>query len=89
MNEDNIRTSIIEVLNKFVEPVDTATIDPNLTFHEQFEFDSIDFINFASLVGSTLQVEIPEEDYYRLATLNGCVDYLASRMTAAAETRPS
>jgi acyl carrier protein len=88
MTEDPIKMQVIEILNRFVEQADTADIDADVSFHEQFDFDSIDYINFVSALGSAVRVTIPEEDYYRLATLNGCVAYLTPRLTPAAETAP-
>jgi acyl carrier protein len=88
MTEDPIKTQVIEILNRFVEQADTADIDADVSFHEQFDFDSIDYINFVSALGTAVQVTIPEEDYYQLATLNGCIAYLTPRLTAAAESQP-
>jgi len=37
---------------------------------------AMDFLNFVIAVHAALHVEIPEADYPKLATLDGCVDYL-------------
>ncbi|WP_447974732.1 hypothetical protein [Nitrospira sp. Kam-Ns4a] len=36
----------------------------------------MDFLNFVIALHKTLGVEIPEEDYPKLASLNGCLAYL-------------
>ena len=41
--------------------------------------DSMDLLNFVIGLHKELAVDIPETDYPRLATLDGCVDYLAAR----------
>ena len=38
----------------------------------------MDFLNFMIGVHKALHVDIPEADYPKLATLNGCIEYLAS-----------
>ena len=43
----------------------------------------MDLLNFVIAVHAALHVEIPEADYPRLATLDGCVDYLASTENVA------
>jgi acyl carrier protein len=43
----------------------------------------MDFLNFIIAVHDTLHVEIPESDYAKVATLNGSIEYLASRLRAA------
>jgi len=38
----------------------------------------MDFLNFVIGLHHTLGVDIPESDYPKLATLEGCVQYLAA-----------
>ena len=40
----------------------------------------MDFLNFVIGVHKELHVEIPEADYPRLGTLDGCVAYLGERL---------
>jgi acyl carrier protein len=49
---------------------------------EQLDIDSIDFLNFVVGLDEVLHVSVPEGEYGALATLDGCVDYLAARMPA-------
>ena len=42
----------------------------------------MDFLNFVIGLHDTLGVDVPEQDYPQLATLNGAMDYLASRLPA-------
>jgi len=46
---------------------------------EQLDLDSMDFLNFAIGLNKAFGVDIPEADYRKLATLEGCVGYLAAR----------
>jgi acyl carrier protein len=43
----------------------------------------MDFLNFAIGLHKAFGVEIPEADYRQLATLDGCVAYLAARIKVA------
>jgi acyl carrier protein len=49
-----------------------------VSFRDQLDIDSMDFLNFVIAVHEALHVEIPEADYPKLITLNGCVAYLVS-----------
>jgi acyl carrier protein len=40
----------------------------------------MDSLNFVVGLHSTLGVEIPESDYPKLATLDGCVEYLMAEV---------
>jgi len=44
------------------------------------ELDSMDFLDIVMELRKRYGIEIPEEDYPKLATLNSCVDYLEPRM---------
>jgi acyl carrier protein len=55
-------------------------IDPKVRFNEQFEFDSMDFLNFVAGLHRATGLELPEKDYPRLATLEGAVGYLAEKL---------
>lgn len=68
---------MIKLRLRHVAPeADLDTLDPDRRFRDQFEFDSVDFLNFALALQAQLNMSIPEEDYPSLATLNGCIGYL-------------
>lgn len=54
-------------------------IEKETPFREQFEIDSMDFLNFIIALHEETRIEIPEADYPMLETLNGCVAYLQER----------
>lgn len=54
-------------------------IDPEMAFRDQFEFDSMDFLNFVIGLHQATGEEIPEADYLQLTSLNDCVAYLRAR----------
>jgi acyl carrier protein len=77
MTKDEIREIVLHVLGQIAPEADMSQIKPNLRIRDQLDIDSMDLLNFVVGLHKELQVEIPEADYPRLATLNGCVDYLA------------
>lgn len=76
---DQIRAAIFDVLGAIAPEVDPAAIDPEKPLREQVDIDSFDFLNVIIRLHETLGVDIPEQDYAKLLTLNGAVDYLATR----------
>ena len=80
MTRDEIRTSVLRVLGGIAPEADLSHIRPDQSFRDQLDLDSMDFLNFAIALHETLHVEIPEADYPKLATLNGCVEHLAALM---------
>jgi acyl carrier protein len=67
------------VLGEIAPEADLASIKPDVPFRNQLDLDSMDLLNFVIALDATLHVKIPEADYPKLATLDGCVDYLTAR----------
>jgi acyl carrier protein len=79
MTEDQIKKVALELIGKIAPEADIENLDPVERLRDQFDFDSVDFMNFAVALQGHLKVEIPEADYPQLATLNGCIAYLKSK----------
>jgi acyl carrier protein len=83
MDREAIERIALEALKKVAPEADCEGLDPEKRFRDQFEFDSVDFLNFINALQEKLKVEVPEIDYPKLATLRGCVDYLTPIMPNA------
>jgi acyl carrier protein len=57
--------------------LDAATIDLQADLQEEYDLDSMDFLNFVIGLHEITGTEIPEGDYPRLTSIDACVDYLA------------
>ncbi|MBI4401545.1 MAG: acyl carrier protein [Nitrospirae bacterium] len=83
LTTDEIKSLILRILGEIAPEADLASIKPDISFRDQLDIDSVDFLNFAIALHEELRVEIPEADYPKLATLNGCIEYLtAQRQTS-------
>jgi len=76
---DEIRAAIFDVLGAIAPEADPALIAPDRPLREQIDIDSFDFLNVIIRLHEALGVEIPEQDYAKLLTLNDAVDYLVTR----------
>jgi acyl carrier protein len=79
MKEEPLQNFILRILRQIAPEADLGSISPEKRFRDQFDFDSVDFLNFALALQDRLQIFIPEEDFPSLATLNGCIAYILSR----------
>lgn len=75
---DEIRAIVVRVLGEIAPEVDLGRIKPDVSFRDQLDLDSMDLLNFVIGLAEALHVDIPEADYPKLATLDGCVEHLAS-----------
>ncbi len=76
MDRESLARRVLELLTEVAPDVDPATVIPGADFRDQFDFDSMDTLNFAIALNRDLGVEVPEADYARLASLDKCVEYL-------------
>ena len=76
MPPDALRTAVLDGLLAVAPDVEAATLDPATPFRAQFDFDSMDQLNFILGLHRSLGVDVPEADYPQLATLDGTVEYL-------------
>ena len=79
MTKQEIRDKVLRVLGQIAPEADLSRIKPDLKIRDQLDIDSMDLLNWVIGLHRELKVEIPETDYPRLATLEGCIDYLAAR----------
>ena len=79
MTKDQVKKVVLRVLGQIAPEADLSQIKANLRIRDQLDIDSMDLLNFVIGLHKELKVEIPEADYPKLATLDGCIDYLAVR----------
>ena len=80
MNQEQLAARVLELVTGIAPDVEAASVIPGIDFRDQFDFDSMDTLNFAIALHRELGVEVPETDYSQLASLDKCVAYLAERV---------
>lgn len=80
MTREEIRSLVLRELGRIAPEADLSALPESAPLREQLEIDSMDLLNFATAIHEALGVDIPEADYERIASLQGCVDYLAARL---------
>lgn len=84
MNDETINRRIRETLTHIVPEAQDEAIDPNVAFRDQFEIDSLDYLNFVLALEKEFDVKVPETAYPRFGSLNGSVTYLTSLLAEKA-----
>lgn len=80
MTDGEIEQAVKQALYEVAPDIAGEPIEPDEAFREQFEIDSMDFLNFIIALNQATGVEIPEKDYPSLQSLSGAVDYLKRRL---------
>ena len=80
MTSDEIRGAIIEILSDIAPDEDLSDVKDDVPFREQLEMDSMDFLDIVMELRKRYRVQVPEEDYGELASMQTTVAYLEPRM---------
>ncbi|HUK41985.1 MAG TPA: phosphopantetheine-binding protein [Candidatus Acidoferrales bacterium] len=83
MTETEIREIVRQALSNVAPEVNLDAINPEKDLRDQIDIDSVDFLNFVIGLHKELKVDIPDADLPKLASLNSCIGYLASRLKQA------
>ncbi len=78
LSEDEMRSRILRILGEIAPEADTTSLRPDVSFRDQLDLDSMDFLNFVAALHKEFHIEIPEADYPKYMTLNGCLAQLSA-----------
>ena len=82
---EEIRATALRILAEIAPEADLASLKSDVSFRDQLDIDSMDFLNFVIALHEALHVEIPEADYPKLDSLNACANHLTSLLSAKTE----
>jgi acyl carrier protein len=84
VTRDEVRETVLRCLGDVAPEADPAHVKPDVSFRDQLDLDSMDFLNFVIALHQALGVDVPEIDYPKLATLDSCIEYLAEAVARRA-----
>ncbi len=80
MTKAEIREVVLEILQEIAPDENLDDLKDDVSFREQLELDSMDFLDIVMSLRKRYRVQIPEDDYPNLATMNSTVEYLQPLM---------
>ena len=82
MNDNDVRDLIAQVLHEVAPEIELDGVATDADLREELGLDSMDILNFAIGLSERTGVDVPERDYPRIVTLDGCADYLLAHLPA-------
>jgi acyl carrier protein len=79
VNEHDAREVLTELLHRIAPEIPMDAVDPDGDLTDEFDLDSMDFLNLVEGIHDRTGIDVPEHDYPRLASLTGAVRYLTGR----------
>ena len=76
--EEKVKQLIVEQLG-----VDEAEVTPNAHFIDDLGADSLDIVELVMTFEEAFEIEIPDEDAEKIATVKDAVDYIQSHLKSS------
>lgn len=80
MTPAEIRDAVLEILITINPDEDLSSLDDEQDFKSQLEMDSMDFLDIVMELRKRYGVQVPNEDYEHLESMNKTVAYLEPAM---------
>lgn len=80
MAPPEIRQVVLDILERIAPDEDLSHLDDSTPFQDQIELDSMDFLDIVMELRKQYRVQIPEEEYENLVTMDSTIDYLTPKL---------
>jgi len=84
MDIKDIERKLLALLTAIAPDVDPASVDFAREFRDQFDFDSMDALHFATAISDEFKIEVAETDYRKLLSLRGAGEFVQSKLAKGA-----
>ncbi len=82
MNREEVVLAVKDIIATIAPDEDLSDLDPSVRLRDQIELDSMDFLDIVMELRKLYGIQVPEQDYKELATLDSCVRYLHPKLAA-------
>ena len=80
MTAEETRQAVLEIIEEIAPDEDLSNVEGAVPLRDQMDLDSMDFLDIVMELRKRYNIEVPEDDYMELNTLDGCVNYLMPKM---------
>jgi acyl carrier protein len=80
MTTAEIRAEVVDILSGIAPDEDLSKLKDDVSFREQLELDSMDFLDIVMELRKRHRIQVPEDDYIELANMQSTVKYLEPLM---------
>ena len=80
MSPEDIKNVLLEIIGDIDEEADLEALDADKPLRDQLDLDSMDFLDIVMELRKRYKLQIPEDEYPELISLNSCVKYLEPKL---------
>ena len=79
MDQLEVRTAVLNIIADIAMDEDTTNLKDDVALRSHLDLDSMDFLDIVMELKKRYKIEVPQEDFPKLATLDSCVEYLTPK----------
>jgi acyl carrier protein len=83
MTKDDIKKIVLEIIEEIAPDEDLTDVKPDVRLRDQLDLDSMDFLDIVMELRKQHSIEVPEDEYQELASLDSCANYLLPKFNKA------
>lgn len=76
MDSEKVKQIVLDIISEIAPDEDLADVQPDKRLRDQLDLDSMDFLDIVMELRKQHGIEVPEDDYTRLESLDSCAEYL-------------
>ncbi|MCD8483396.1 MAG: phosphopantetheine-binding protein [Verrucomicrobia bacterium] len=82
MTKEECKQIVLDIIADIAPDEDLSNVQPDVRLRDQLDLDSMDFLDIVMELRKKHGIEVPEEDYPQLASLDSCAEYLTPKFNA-------
>jgi len=83
MTKEEVKQIVLDIIAEIAPDEDLGDVKPDVRLRDQLDLDSMDFLDIVMELRKQHGIEVPEDDYPQLASLDSCADYLQPKFVEA------
>ena len=84
MDTDRIKKILLDIISEIAPDENLSDVKPDQRLRDQLDLDSMDFLDIVMELRKQHGIEVPEDDYMRLESLDSCAEYLLPKFSKQA-----
>ncbi|MFB1033797.1 MAG: acyl carrier protein [Sinobacterium sp.] len=77
--QQSLKDLVCKLILDIAPEADVQSLDPNEELRDELDLDSMDFMNLLGLIVKETGVNVPENDYAKVNSLQSLIEYIATR----------
>lgn len=84
METGQVEARVLALLTEIAPDIEPASVVPDRNLRDQFDFDSMDALHFATAISREFQIDVAEKEYSQLASLSKACNYVRQKLACGA-----